>query len=66
MKSCKIDAVNVNILRALMRDARTSFTAMAKANKTTVSVLRNRYLNLKKAGVITGSMMLVNPRGHGF
>ena len=55
MKTFRIDGVNANILRTLLKDARTSFTEMAKENNTSVAVVRSRYLNLKKAGVITSN-----------
>lgn len=66
MKAWQIDDINSNILRALMKDARTSFTQMAKENNTSVAAIRNRYLNLEKAGVINGSMMFINPHFIGF
>ena len=66
MKILKIDQVNANILRALLRDARTSFTEMAKENKITAAAVRSRYENLKNAGVITGAIMQINPHRIGF
>ncbi len=66
MKSWQIDDINNNILRALMKDARTSFTQMAKENNTSVAAIRNRYLNLEKVGVINGSMTYINPQFIGF
>jgi Lrp/AsnC family transcriptional regulator for asnA, asnC and gidA len=60
VKICQIDEVNANILKALLKDARTSFTEMAKQNDISVAAVRNRYLNLKKGGVINGSMMQIN------
>lgn len=60
MKACQIDEVNAKILKALLNDARTSFTEMAKQNDISVAAVRNRYLKLKKGGVINGSMMQIN------
>ncbi|WNZ28763.1 MAG: Lrp/AsnC family transcriptional regulator [Candidatus Bathyarchaeota archaeon] len=66
MKAWQIDDINNNILQALMKDARTSFTQMAKENNTSVAAIRNRYINLEKAGVINGSMTYINPHFIGF
>lgn len=60
MKTITIDEVNANILKALLEDARTSFTKMAKENNTSVTAIRSRYLNLKKAGVINGAILEIN------
>ena len=66
MKAWQIDDINDNILRALLKDARTSFTQMAKENNTSVAAIRNRYMNLEKVGVINGSMTYINPHYIGF
>ena len=66
MKILRIDEVNANILRTLLKDARTSFTEMAKENKITAAAVRSRYENLKNAGVITGAIMQINPHRIGF
>jgi len=66
MKTLMIDKVNANILKALLKDARTSFTEMAKENRITAAAVRSRYENLKNAGVITGAIMQVNPQFIGF
>lgn len=60
MKTLIMDAVNANIVRALLKDARISFTEMAKQNNTSVAAIRSRYLNLKKAGIINGSILHIN------
>lgn len=60
VKNYQIDEVNANILKALLKDARTSFTEMAKQNDLSVAAVRNRYLNLKRVGVINGSIMQIN------
>lgn len=66
MRELKIDKINANILRTLLKDARTSFTEMAKENKITAAAVRSRYENLKKAGIITGAIMQINPLRIGF
>jgi DNA-binding Lrp family transcriptional regulator len=66
MTGVKIDEINANIIKALLADARTSFTAMAKQNNITVVAVRSRYENLRKTGVINGAIMQINPASLGF
>jgi Lrp/AsnC family transcriptional regulator for asnA, asnC and gidA len=66
VRELKIDKINANIVKTLLNDARTSFTEMAKENKITAAAVRSRYENLKKAGVITGAIMQINPLRIGF
>jgi DNA-binding Lrp family transcriptional regulator len=61
MAGVKIDEINANILRMLLKDARTSFTELAEKNGITVTAAISRYKNLIKTGVIKGSFMEVNP-----
>ena len=62
----KIDHINGLIIRQLLGDSRKSFTEIAKKVGITSTAVRNRYLNLKKLGVIVGSTILVNPRALGY
>ena len=62
----KIDHINGLIIRQLLGDSRKSFTEIAKKVGITSTAVRNRYLNLKKLGVIVGSTILVNPRAMGY
>jgi Lrp/AsnC family transcriptional regulator for asnA, asnC and gidA len=62
----KIDTANGLILKELLRDSRTSFTEIAKKIGITSTAVRNRYLSLKKLGIITGSTILINPRAFGY
>lgn len=66
MAGVKIDQINANIIRALLMDARTSFTEMAKQNGVTVVAVRSRYKNLVKTGVIKGAIMQINPASLGY
>ena len=65
MTGIKIDEINANILRRLLKDARTSFTELAKENNITVAATINRYKSLRKAGVIKCAIMQVNPSSLG-
>ncbi|KON29342.1 hypothetical protein AC477_06010 [miscellaneous Crenarchaeota group-1 archaeon SG8-32-1] len=62
----KINSINELILKELLRDSRKSFTEIAKKVGLTSTAVRNRYLQLKKLGVITGSTILINPRAFGY
>jgi Lrp/AsnC family transcriptional regulator for asnA, asnC and gidA len=66
MTGVKIDEINANILRRLLKDARTSFTELAEENDITPAAAISRYKNLKKTGVIKGSFMQINPQYLGF
>ncbi len=65
-KTKKLDEIDAKILQTLLKDSRTSFTAMAKDFKISVSAVKNRYERLKKAGIINGEIMLVNPYSLGY
>jgi Lrp/AsnC family transcriptional regulator for asnA, asnC and gidA len=66
MAGVKIDKINANILRRLLKDARTSFTELAEENGITPAAVISRYKNLKKSGIIRGSFMQINPQYLGF
>lgn len=66
MTKLEVDSVDAVILKDLLGDARKSFTDIAKKLNISSTAVRNRYLNLKKMGVITGSTILLNPRALGF
>jgi Lrp/AsnC family transcriptional regulator for asnA, asnC and gidA len=50
----------------LLKESRTSFTEMAKSCKISVCAVRMRYNRLKKAGIINGEYMHVNPEFWGY
>ncbi len=62
----KIDAVDAKILKILLLESRTSFTAIAKECKITVTAVRMRYKRLWRDGVINGEKMLINPHCLGY
>lgn len=62
----KIDDVDVKILRVLLKDPRTSFTEIAKDCEMSTNAVRIRFEKLKKAGVITGAIMQVDPKSLGY
>ncbi|MCW3996826.1 MAG: Lrp/AsnC family transcriptional regulator [Candidatus Bathyarchaeota archaeon] len=62
----KLDALDAKILHILLKDSRTSFTKMAQECKISVVAVKRRYERMKKAGVIKGELMLVNPYSLGY
>ncbi len=65
-KTKKLDEIDAKILRTLLADSRTSFTAIAKDCKISVAAIRTRYERLRKTGIINGEIMLVNPYSLGY
>jgi DNA-binding Lrp family transcriptional regulator len=55
-----IDEIDVRILKRLLKNSRTGFTEIAKECNVTPATIRNRYNQLKKAGIITGSTVITN------
>jgi Lrp/AsnC family transcriptional regulator for asnA, asnC and gidA len=53
---------DIKIIKTLLKDARTPFTNIAKNLNITSSAARNRYIKLKKAGIINGAIMKINPK----
>lgn len=62
----KIDQIDAKILKILLKEARTSFTDIAKECKITIGAVRMRYKNMLKAGIINGQIMQVNPQSLGY
>jgi Lrp/AsnC family transcriptional regulator for asnA, asnC and gidA len=61
-----IDEVDVQILRALLKNVRTSFSEIAKDCGMSSNAIRIRFKRLEKSGVINGSIMQVNPKKLGY
>ena len=61
-----IDETDAKILRTLLKEARTSFTEIAKDCKISVGAVRKRYSRLRRTGIISGKIMQVNPRSLGY
>jgi Lrp/AsnC family transcriptional regulator for asnA, asnC and gidA len=64
--SPKIDEVDVKILKALLKDARTSFADIAKDCGMSTNSIRIRFERLKKAGIIKGAITQINPKSLGY
>lgn len=66
MKNIRIDSTSVKILETLLGESRTSFTDIAKNCNLSVGAARTRYKYLKRAGIINGEIMQVNPYALGY
>jgi len=62
----KIDETDAKILKTLFKEARASFTEIAKDCKISINSVRKRYKRLCKVGIINGAIMQVNPRSLGY
>lgn len=61
-----VDEVDIKILKTLMKDPRTSFAKIAKSCQLSTNTIRTRFARLKKIGVITGSILQINPNSLGY
>ena len=62
----QIDELDVNIIRALQKDARTNFPDLAKECKVSVDTISKRFDRLVKTGVARGTTVLLNPKSFGY
>jgi Lrp/AsnC family transcriptional regulator for asnA, asnC and gidA len=65
-ENISIDLIDARILKMLLKESRTRFTEIAKECKISVGAVKMRYNHLKKAGVINGEIMLINPYSLGY
>ncbi|MFB3890308.1 MAG: Lrp/AsnC family transcriptional regulator [Candidatus Bathyarchaeia archaeon] len=62
----QLDELDVAIIRALQKDARTNFADIAKSCNVSVDTISKRYRRLKKTGVARGATVLLNPKSFGY
>ena len=62
----KIDQVDLNLIRALQKDARTSFADIARDCGVSIDTISKRFRKMKKAGVVRGTTILLNPKSFGY
>ena len=62
----KIDEIDVKILRALLKDARRSFTDIARDCGVSTNTIVTRFHKLKQSGVIAGTSLMVNLEDVGY
>lgn len=61
-----IDNLDRSILTALMENARESYADIAKTNQVSPATIHVRIEKMRKAGIIKGARLLVDPRRLGF
>ncbi len=64
--SIKLDEVDFAIIRALQKDARASFAAIAKACNVSVDTISKRFKKIEEAGIARGTTVLLNPKSFGY
>ena len=66
MPVADLDEVDLKIIRALQRDARTNFADIAKECGVSVDTISKRFKRLLKSKVARGTTVLLNPKSFGF
>ena len=61
-----IDEIDANILRTLIKDARTRFTDIAKDCGISTNAIVKRFYKLKQSGVIKGTSIRLNMKKFGY
>jgi Lrp/AsnC family transcriptional regulator for asnA, asnC and gidA len=62
----KISDIDLNIIRALQKDARTSFADIAKICGVSIDTISKRFKRLRRSGVARGTTVLLNPKSLGY
>ena len=66
MNSVNIDDIDLKIIRALQKDARTVFADIARDCGVSTDTISKRFRKMKKTGIIRGTTILLNPKSFGF
>jgi DNA-binding Lrp family transcriptional regulator len=61
----EIDEIDVNIIRALQKDARANFADIARNCDVSTDTISKRFRRMKKASIIRGTTILLNPKSFG-
>jgi len=62
----KIDEIDVKIIRALQKDARTNFVDIAKDCGVSTDTISKRFKKMKRTGIAGGTTLLLNPKSFGY
>jgi len=62
----KIDKIDIAVIRALQRDARANFADIARDCGVSTDTISKRFKKMKRAGVIRGTTILLNPKSFGY
>ncbi len=58
----RVDEIDINIIRALQKDARVNFADIARDCGVSTDTISKRFRKMKRAGVIRGTTILLNPK----
>ncbi len=61
----KLDEIDIAIIRALQKDARASFAAIAKSCNVSVDTISKRFKKIENTGIARGTTVLLNPKSFG-
>jgi DNA-binding Lrp family transcriptional regulator len=61
----KLDDIDVNIIRALQKDARANFADIARSCGVSTDTISKRFRRMKKADIVRGTTILLNPKSFG-
>jgi len=64
--NARIDEIDLNIIRALQKDARANFADIARDCGVSIDTISKRFKKMKKTGVIRGTTILLNPKSFGY
>jgi DNA-binding Lrp family transcriptional regulator len=62
----KVSEVDLSIIRALQKDARTSFADIAKDCGVSIDTISKRFKRLRRNGIARGTTVLLNPKSFGY
>jgi len=62
----EIDEIDAKIIRALQRDARTSFADIAATCGVSTDTISKRFKRMKRNGVIIRTTLILNPKSLGY
>jgi Lrp/AsnC family transcriptional regulator for asnA, asnC and gidA len=62
----KVDNIDVKLIRALQRDARTNFADIAKDCGVSVDTISKRFKRMKRTGIARGTSVLLDPKSFGY
>jgi len=65
-RGVSVDEIDVNIIRLLQKDARTIFADIARRCGVSTDTISKRFRKMKKAGIIRGTTILLNPKSFGY
>jgi len=61
----KIDEIDVKLIRALQKNARTNFADIAKDCGVSTDTISKRFKRMKKTGIAKGTTILLDPKSFG-